>query len=149
MYAGLSGGCTTLFHLAVKFPLIVAILGLAGFASQVPEKMGPGDRYGTASYLADIEKKLAADHPELAREYQELRAEFERINPQPSEGMVRQVLAHTDACTDVSGQDVLSDPDERREAAWLYYLNTYAREGPYNIERFFYDRGSPPPLRRE
>ena len=139
----LSGGCSSLLHLAIQFPALVLALTLSGFISQVPSNPGPGDRLGTQTVLVQVQDQIIKSHPDLMFKVVKLRADFDRLNAQPTEDQVRQVLHCTDACTDVSAKDVLSDPDERREAAWLLYLDTYSREGSTKAVKLFI-RGSPP-----
>ncbi len=142
MMYGMLGGCTTLFHLAVRYPLIVLSLSLAGFVSQVPSNPGVGDRMGTEAFLAQTQQSIISSHPGLPTE-SSLKVRFDALSPVLTEDQVRQVLKFTDACTDVSVKDVLSNPDERRDAAWLFYLDTYAREGPTKADQLFVRRSPP------
>lgn len=143
---GLFGGCTTLFHLFKLHPILILALALSGLASQVPSNPGPGDRYGTSGSLTQLEHKLVLEHPELANQVSQLRAHFVDLNVEPTEDQIRQVLTITDACTDVNVQDVLANPDERREAAWILYLDTVSREGSQKADMFFNKHG---PLHKE
>lgn len=133
---GMFGGCTTLFHLAVRYPVLVLFLGLGGLAHQV-QSPGPGDRAGSEAVLAGMNDGFVAAHPELPEQARTLKANFDKTGFTPTEDQVGQVLRHTDACTDTSVKDVLSDPDKRWEAAWLFYLDTYSRDGPVAADKLF------------
>lgn len=148
MYGTIGGGCTTIFHLAVRHWIVAGMLGLAGLAANVPSNPGPGDRLGTDGNLAKIERKLVREHPDLANQLERLRLEFEKLGDvEPTEEQARYVLQFTDPCTDVSPKDAISEKDKRREAAWLFYLDTYAREGPIIANKLFRKDYSPPPIR--
>jgi len=144
---GIFGGCTTLFHLAVKHPVLVLVFTLAGLGSQVQASTTPGDRMGTDAIMSQVEQSVLSTHPELPAQVERLRQEFEKLDVVPTEDQIRQVLSFTDPCTDKSVEEVLSDPGRRREAAWLLYLHTFGREGPEVADQLFLKRSSPPPLR--
>jgi hypothetical protein len=129
---GAFGGCTTLFHLAVKHPILVLALSLLGFAAQVESNPGPGDRLGTDSVLSQVEQKVVKDHPDLAQKAVELRAHFDDLDLEPNES--GRALDAIDSCT-ISGD--FSDKKERREAAWLLYLDTYSRLGERRANELF------------
>jgi hypothetical protein len=126
----IAGGCSSLLHLAIQFPILVGALTLAGFATQATSNPGPGDRLGTYGVLTQIQNRLVRSHPELATKAVQLRINFERLDVKPTEDQVRGVLAITDDCTDTNVQDILRDPDLSRKVAWLIYLQAYARDGP-------------------
>ncbi len=152
---GMFGGCSTLFHLAVKHPIVVLVLGLASMTAQVQANPGPGDRLGTENVLMQTQNDIVDLYPGLPTEVRGIRMNFDATvsSSRPTEDQVNQVLKYTDACTDASAKGVLSDPTDRTEAAWLLYLNRlhlerYAREGPRSGEKLFV--GSPPtPIQRK
>lgn len=131
----ISAGCSSLLHLAIQFPVLVGAFTLAGFVTQVQSNPGPGDRHGTASSLARLEHKLVTEHPELAAQAVQLRVDFNRLNTEPTEDQIRQVLKQTDSCTDVNAQSL--NPDQRREAAWILYLDTVSRQGRQKADLIF------------
>ncbi len=141
---GMFGGCTTLFHLAVRHPVIVLALTLGGLAYEVQQSPGPGDRMGTEAVLMQVQKGIIATHPSLPTKVDTLKVIFDTLSPVPTEDQVNQVLKYTDACTDVSAKDILSNPTSRREAAWLIYLDVYSREGPGAASKLFVHHYSPP-----
>lgn len=137
---GLFGGCTTLLHLFVRQPILVLALGLSGLASQVPTgNPGLGDRFGTADSLARLEHQIVKENPQIAAQTAALRARFDSLGLSPSDEQIGQVLNLTDACTDIRVQDL--NPDERREAGWLLYLDTVSRRGAKAADSLF----APPP----
>ena len=119
------GGCSTLFHLMVRNPILVLVLGLAGFTSWVQSSPNPGDAHGTASYLASVQANLSRAHPELVAEIPNAAKEFEasRLEANITEEQVKHVLGFTDACTDVCVQDIMKNVERRKEAAWLFFLD--------------------------
>ena len=131
----MSTGCSSWLHLAIQAPWLVGAMTLAGFATQVPSNPGPGDRYGTAGSLTRLQNKIVAEHPELATEMVALRVNFDNLNAEATDDQIRSVLVKTDACTDISAQDL--SPDERRNVAWLLSLDSYAREGPAAAMKLF------------
>lgn len=133
---GISGGCTTLFHLAVRYPLVVFALSIVGFASNIPANPGVGDRLGTSSVVAHTQEDLVRENPTLVAEVDELRRTFDQKSI-PAEDDVRRLLRSTDTCTDVSVADVLSDAEKRREAAWLIYLDKRSRGKPRTAATLF------------
>lgn len=143
---GIFGSCTSLFHLAVQFPKIAMVVALAGFV-QLANAHTPGNMMGTDSVLQDAQAQIEKANPTLQTEIVKLRADFDRVYKTPTEEQVRYVLSFTDSCTDKTVKEVLSNPDKRREAAWLLYLDTYAREGPSRANTLFVKNMSiPPPL---
>jgi len=122
------GGCTSLLHTVLRRPILLAALGLTGLVSQVGSP-GPGDRYGTDESLAQLEHQLITERSELAVQVVQLRTQFDRLNAEPTDDQIRQVLKWTDACTDVNVRDVRNNPDESREVAWILYLDAYSRHG--------------------
>lgn len=140
---GLFGGCTTLFHLAVRYPVIVLALGLAGFVTQVPSNPGPGDRFGTVGVLNSSQNKVVAVRPNLPTTIEGYRTNFNRLNSVPTEDQINRVLMLTDACTDTQAKDVLSNPDMTRDAGWLLYLDTASREGIVKADSLFNNRNGP------
>lgn len=141
---GLFGGATTLLHLLVRLqsaPILVLAIGLSGFAMQVPSNPGPGDRYGTAGSLTHLEHQIVQEHPELASQAVQLRAKFDRLYVELTEDQLQQVLNITDSPTDIKVRDL--NPDERREAAWVLYLDTVFRENSQKVDVFFNKHGPP------
>lgn len=133
-------GCTSLLHLSYRTPILLTAFGLTWFASQA-NNPGPGERYGTAESLTKIEHQLIRENPYLATQAVHLRASFDKLNPQPTEEQVRKVLGVTDACTDINVRDVMANPDESREVAWVLYLDTVSKVGPDKAKLIFH---SPP-----
>lgn len=121
---GLFGGCTTLFHLFVRHPLLVLALGMAGFFAHVPSASTIGDQYGTNGVLAHFENSLVQEHPELLTRLAALRKEFDRTPAELNENDLHRLLDYTDPCT---GKDVQLSVEERREAAWLIFLEKHSR----------------------
>jgi hypothetical protein len=140
---GMYGGCTTLFHLAVRYPILVLALTLTGFVHEV-RAPGPGDRMGTVGVLSQLQQEIVKQHPDLPGRAHDLEGAFAVFEPALSEDAASYILSNTDACTDVSAEDILSDTDRRREAAWLFFLDTYSREGPMKAEQLFRSNSSPP-----
>jgi hypothetical protein len=138
---GLFGGCTTLFHLAVRYPIIILALSFGGLVHEM-QSPGVGDRMGTDAVLAQVQSEIVSTHPGLPMQVDGLKKSFEALSPKPTDAQIRQVLKFTDACTDASVKDVLSNPDKRREAAWLLYLYVYSREGPMKADKLFPVRSS-------
>ena len=66
-----------------------------------------------------------------------LRADFDKLDAKPTEEQVHYVLSQTDSCTDVKPQDVLANPDESREVAWVLYLDAYSRGGQKRADKLF------------
>lgn len=135
------GGCTTLFHLAVRYPAVVLALSLSGFVYQA-NSQAPGNLMGTDGVLQEVQKQVVAkamkdSKGDLTAKVAGLKMEFDKVASDPTEEQVRTVLNFTDACTDATVKDVLSDPDKRREAAWLLYLDVYSREGPARANSLF------------
>ncbi len=128
MYTWL-GGCTTLFHLLTRNSLVIAAVGMAGLVSAV-NSQAPGDLLGTNSVLESYQEKLVVAQPNLPGKIQVLRMEFDRFDVVLTDEQVKYVLKFSDACTDAAVKDVLSNPDKRREAAWIYFLDLWSREGP-------------------
>jgi hypothetical protein len=125
---GLFGGCSTAFHLFVRHPLAVgalSLLGLAGWLQSQP--MGPGQRMGADAALARAEYTLLVHTPGLSDQIRGLRTVFDGMNIEPTEEQVHAVLRVTDACTDLDVRDVMKNPDLKKQAAWLYFLDAYAR----------------------
>jgi hypothetical protein len=149
MYGFTIGGATTFFHLAAKNPaaaIIVLAVGLSGLGGHVSANPGPGDRYGTSSILNAAGDRLVREHPELVAKVAEVRQRFQALkNTEPNEEQVRKVLRVTDAATDARVRDVMADPERRKEAAWLIYLDVYGREGPQAAAKLFPSRASPSP----
>ncbi len=140
---GLFGGCTTLFHLAVRYPVLVLALGLAGFVSQVPSNPGPGDRLGTDGLLRSSQNRVMEIRSGLPTRVDNLKTSFSKLNAIPSQDQIQKVLMMTDACTDTRAEDVLSDPDMTRDTAWLLYLDTVSREGVPKADLLFNNRNGP------
>ncbi len=134
---GLAGGCSSILHLAILHPILVGALGLAGFASQVSSNPGVGDRLGTQRVLTATQNKIVRDNPSLATKTVALRADFDRLESTPTEDQVKSVLAITDACTDLSVQDVMKDPGLKKELAWIMFLDVYARDGPKKARELY------------
>lgn len=130
---GLFGGCTTLFHLFVRHPILVLALGLSGFAAQVPSNPGPGDRHETDKSLAQLEQSIVREKPELTGRVASLQANFNKLYANIPAGQLEQTSGATDPCTESS----LKNPDSRREAAWILYLDAYSRNGPATDSMFF------------
>jgi hypothetical protein len=125
---GVFGGCSTLFHLFVRHPLAVSVLGLSVLATySQSQPLGPGQRMGSDAALSSIEHQLLNDNPGLAKQLADLRADFDRTESVPTEEDIRSILRYTDACTDVEPRDILRDDQLRDEAGWLYYLDTRRR----------------------
>jgi len=110
----------------VRHPILILAFGLSGLASQVSANPGQGDRYGSDAYLTQIEYNLAQSHPELATQAVVLQRRFDQVY-KSIDVDVGEVLKVTDACTGVKASNL--DPDERRDASWLLYLDK-ARAGP-------------------
>ncbi|HEY0221024.1 MAG TPA: hypothetical protein VGC58_02255 [Candidatus Paceibacterota bacterium] len=100
----------------------------------------PGDQLGTERLLASAESQVNRDYPWVKAQVQSLRTEFDRLNANPTEDQVREVLSVLEPCTDKQVEEVLSNPDDRREAAWLLYLSTYGKEGPQKAKQLFKQR---------
>ncbi len=130
------GGCTSLLDLASKFPLLVAVLGLALFV-QVANAQAPGAMLGTENVVESAQRKLVTERPGLVKQFTDLQSDFDKLDANPTEEQVRTVLKLTDACTDKTVKDVLSDSDLRRKVAWVLYLDTYSREGPDKANSLF------------
>ncbi len=128
--------CTSLLNLVHRSPILVAAIGLTGIVN-LANNPGPGDRYGTAEALTRIEQKLVSERSELRTQEVLLRANFDKLDAKPTEDQVRQVLKQTDACTDVNTQDVLDDPDESREVAYVLYLDAYSKGGIKQADQLF------------
>src|ERR1035437_7721487 len=94
--------CTSYFGLSHRTPILIAAIGLAGLINQTGNNPGPGERYGTVQSLAKLEHQLVKENPELATKAVELRANFDRLDAEPSEDQIRLVLTRTDACTGIS-----------------------------------------------
>lgn len=118
-------------------PILLATIGLTQFVNQAGNNPGPGDRYGTAESLTQIENKLIQDRSELKAQMVLIQANFDKLDAKPTEDQVRYVLRKTDACTDVKVQDVMSNPDDSRHAAWILYLDTYSRGGVKEADQLF------------
>ncbi len=133
------GGCSGLFHMLAanrRLGVLVLSLGIAGVTTLVRTDT-PGQRLGTEAVLVSVEEKMAKENPWLPTQSESLRANFDRLNPTPTEEQVRYVLSLLEPCTDTEVHDVLSDPAQRREAAWLYYLDTYSRYGAQRANQLF------------
>lgn len=144
---GMFGGCTTLFHAMIRYRLVAVAVALAGFVHLVNAE-APGNLMGTDGVLMEAQKQIVLDHPGLPAQVEKVEIEFEKLDVVPTEDQIRYVLGFTDACTDTSVQDVLSNPDRRREAAWLFYLDTWSREGPDKANALWKVKQNPPPLTR-
>lgn len=127
---GMIGGCTTLFHLAVKHPLLVLAFGIAGFASQIPANPGPGDRLGTSQMLAQIEEKVVDSNPDIDDRMASLQNEFSRNMTQATRSDVSRLLDSTDVCTETRTNDIFDDAERLREANWLIFLDSHSRDRP-------------------
>ena len=140
------GACSGLFHLAVKNPILILALSLGGFISQATTGL-PGDQLGTESVLESAQKNIVADYPWLPGQMETIRVEFEKLNPVISEESVRTLLSKLEPCSEMTVRDVLSDPAKRREAAWLLYLDAYARGGgpPATKRQVSLNKHGPPP----
>jgi len=143
MYGLTLGGMTTLFHLFVRHPILVLVLGLTGFANLIASNPGVGDRYGTDGWLAHYEKRIVQEHPELANQAMGLRTQFDALGAQPTGDQVRQVLEVTDAATDPDPGDVLANDTDRREAGFMLYLDAYHRDGMKAANQLFNKHGTP------
>ena len=132
----LPGGCSTFFHLAVKYPFPVLGLTLSGFGFFI-QNHGPGDRIGADALMKSVGDEMVQVNPALPAQVENLRRRFEALEPVLTEDQARQVLKCTDACTDASVDGILSSPELSREAAWLLYLDTYAREGHERADIIF------------
>ncbi len=145
----LTGGCLDLFHSALKFSTLAIAITLGGIVAAVANP-GPGNRLGTEEYLAAVQAKVIAANPSVAVKAAEARMAFDKLGPvQPTEEQVRYVLGIVADCTDLRVKDVLSDPDERREAAWLLYLDTYSRHGPKSAALLFVGHSPPVAVSRK
>ncbi len=122
-------GCTTFFHLFATFRLVIAAVGMAGLVSYV-QGQAPGNLMGTTAVLEKYQAQIVAQNPNLPGQVQVARMEFDKYEVRLTDEQVRYVLKFTDACTDANVRDVLSDPDKRREAAWIFFLDLWSREGP-------------------
>jgi hypothetical protein len=129
--------CSSWLGLSHRTPILLAAIGLTQFTNQVGNNPGPGDRYGTADLLAQQEQRLVSERSELPAKVAYLRANFDKLDAKPTEDQVRLVLKRTDACTDTRTQDVLNNPDESREIAWILYLDTYSRGGIKEADQLF------------
>jgi hypothetical protein len=133
---GMFGGCTSLLHLAIQFPKITMMLGLAGMLHLLTIQ-APGQMLGTEDVLRAAQAKIEQKHGGLDAKMLSLHDDFSKVYAEPTEEQVKTVLGYTDACTDRTVKDILSDPDMSREVAWLYFLDTYSREGPEKAEKLF------------
>ncbi|MDP3963447.1 MAG: hypothetical protein Q8Q39_03040 [bacterium] len=128
---GVAGGCTTLFHLAVLHPLLVAVLGLASLGTALNSlPNGPGDRLGADGALSALERRILQEAPQLANTIPVLRAQFDREHSALTEEQARAGLALTDACTDANVEAIMSDPYLKEQMAWLIFLDAHARASP-------------------
>lgn len=133
------GGCSGLFHMLAsnrKLGVLVLSLGIGGVATYIRTDT-PGQRMGTEAVLESVQKEMVKKNPWLPIQTESLRAGFDRIDPTPTEEEVRHVLSLLEPCTDEEVKDVLSNPAQRREAAWLYYLDTYSRYGAGRANQLF------------
>lgn len=128
---GLSGGCSSILHLTYQYPILLVAYGILGFAA-IPGTPGVGDRLGTRGILTAAQNKVVRANPALAANTVALRADFDQLRerPEPTEDEIKAVLKITDACTDVSVQDVMKDSELRKQVAWIMYLDTYSRGDP-------------------
>lgn len=132
---GFFGGCTTLFHLAVRYPLLVALLGLGGFAY---ESKGPdsGGSLGPEVVLRQVQTKLTSDTVSSPT-VDVLKTGFGQLKGEPTKEQVAYVVAITCDCAPSLVQDILADEKMRREAAWLLYLDVYSKSGPKEAALIF------------
>lgn len=117
---GLAGGCSTLFHALLLHPILVLAFGVSLTAYSIPSNPGPGDRFGTSKMLVQMEKDVLREHPELVPRVAELRQRFESVGFEPTDQELAGVLRYTDPCTYFTPK--MLSPDDRKEAAWLLYL---------------------------
>ena len=126
---GFSGGCTTLFHLAVRHPIIVLAFGIAGFVTQIPANPRPGDALGTEHLLTQVEKALLKEHPQLPDTERNARSDFIALGVQDvGDQRLSRVLDVLESCPDLKLSDL--NLVERTEIAFLFYLDWYGRDGP-------------------
>jgi hypothetical protein len=124
--------------------LLVLALGLAGFSQWASTSGPPGDSGGTEAMMNSAYTQLVKYYPWLPTQVESLRADFYKLKAEPSDEQVRHVLSILEPCTDMTVEEVQKDPAKRREAAWLLYLDTYAREGPKAAQQLFTTHGPPP-----
>lgn len=145
MYGLFGGACSGTFHLAVRNSILVLALTLAGFTHYLSASGLPGDQLGSQALLESAQKQLVKDAPWLTMQMASLRADFDKLGAEPTEDQVRQILSILEPCSDMTVKEVMKNPDERREAAWLLYLDVYVKEGRTKAEQLFNkQRGSPP-----
>ena len=137
------GGCSGLLHLMVKFRILALAFTLTGVVAHL-QAGAPGQMMGTESVMQSLQNEVLKTHPWLTTQVDSLRKDFDNFNVHPTEDQVRYVLSILEPCTDESVEDVLSDPELAREAAWLLYLDSYAREGPRAANQLFRQSDSPP-----
>jgi hypothetical protein len=109
---------------------MVLAFTLAGFSTQVLQSSPVvGDASGTASYLASAQAKMLQEHPEFLMDLVSVKGEFEysHFAEAITEAQVQEVLHFTDACTDVHASDIMKNAEQRKEAAWLWFLDAKAR----------------------
>ncbi len=131
----MAGACSSLFHVAYRNPILVAVLGVAGFSGMLSSSPEPGDTPGAKGILNARTGQILKQHPELAMKLVDIKGDFERSYPtikdDEIETEVKRVLSVTDACTDINVRDVMANPERRKEAAWVYYLDSlYERDHP-------------------
>ncbi len=145
MYGLFGGACSGTFHLGVKYSMVVIALSLAGFTQYLTAAGLPGDQLGSQALLESAQEQLVKDAPWLPMQMASLRVDFDKLEAEPTEDQVRQVLSILEPCSDMTVKEVMKNPDERREAAWLLYLDVYVKEGKTKAEQLFNkQRGSPP-----
>ena len=126
-----------MFNLFAAHKVLVLAAGITFLVNHYAvANPAPGDKVGTEQMFAQYEKETLAENPGLAQQVGELREEFETFTLMPTDEQIdTYVLRKTDSCTELRARK-LTGPD-RKEAAWLLYLDRYGREGPDIAKQFF------------
>lgn len=138
-----NGFCSSLINLALKHPHFVFAVGLSYFANLLPANPAPGNMQGSEAIIVSAERDIIAQQPEVAQQVIQLQEKFKLLKGEPTNEQLDAFVFHeTDRCTDLRAKN-LTGPD-RKEAAWLLYLDRYGRESPDIVKQFF-GTHSPPP----
>jgi hypothetical protein len=130
MYLPGFGSCSSLIHLAAKYPMGTLAIGILALTSFVISPVGPGVHSGAAGILQQQEAKMLQADPTLQARFDETAAAFKEVQNMPlANSSIQYVLGVCQQCKGITVEEIRRDPILMHDVAFLYFMNLVHERG--------------------
>ncbi|MEW6052549.1 MAG: hypothetical protein AB1552_02005 [Nitrospirota bacterium] len=124
--SGLMGTCSLVIHLLIKYPILVAVLGLTGAGVFVNDFVTKYTQPTAA--VIETDSTFRAEVDKLSAEGKSYNYPTIPASPELTAAMTNTILENLLCCNTMPTQVIMASPQLREEISHLYYLNSKKEE---------------------